>query len=117
MKNHIYDCKTNKGFLEHNIRNKRSRSKSIDIQKREYSKRIQEDVVSFDTASNEVENIINWLNNTVNNEHSREQILLKMKSITEYRINWILAEMPTITEILSKFKRYLDCEILVNYFS
>ena len=38
FQDHIYDCKNNKGFLEAVIRNTRSRTKSADIEKRDYNK-------------------------------------------------------------------------------
>ena len=44
----------------------------------------------------------------------RKQISIKMKSIQEYRVNWITTEAPSLTEILDKFKRYTDCEFLVS---
>ncbi len=115
VKEHIYDAKNNKGFLEAVIRNTRSRTKSLDIDKREYNKKKITEIATQLLDDDTINGAINWLNNTsVHDEDKINQILLKMRSIRDYRVHWITTESPSLTEILDKFKRYVDCEILVS---
>jgi hypothetical protein len=101
--------------LEAVVRNTRSRVKGLDIEKRDYKKKEKNTDVEKQAISDDIAGTINWLNNTTaHDEDKRNQILQKMRSIREYRMNWIKTESPSLTEILNKFKRYIDCEILVS---
>jgi hypothetical protein len=37
-----------------------------------------------------------------------------MRSIRDFRNEWLTKESPSLTVILEKFKRFTDCEILVS---
>jgi hypothetical protein len=101
--------------LEAVVRNTRSRVKGLDIEKRDYKKKEKNTDVEKQAISDDIAGTINWLNNTTaHDEDKRNQILQKMRSIREYRMNWITTISPSLTEILNKFKRYIDCEILVS---
>ena len=101
--------------MEAVIRNTRSRTKSTEIEKRDYNKTGKKILMAAQLTDDDINGLINWLNNTtVHDDEKRKQILIKMKSIQEYRVNWITTEAPSLTEILDKFKRYTDCEFLVS---
>ncbi len=63
------------------IRNTRSRTKSLDIDKREYNKKKITEIATQLLDDDTINGAINWLNNTsVHDEDKINQILLKMRS-------------------------------------
>ena len=101
--------------METNIRNTRSRRLDLKVEKRDYVKKKP----VFPSVNNELdlntEDTIKLLNNkTVYNEESKAEVLKLMRSIRDFRNEWLTKESPSLTVILEKFKRFTDCEILVS---
>ena len=118
LKEHIYDAKTNSGFLENTIKNKRKNS--TEIQTRPYTKKTRTSLNDTIQLKNieEINNKIIFMKNKVININSdKEEVVLAMQETHSHRRDWILNKSPTIEEILAKFPKFKEMPFLVNFYS
>ena len=121
FKEHLYNpnSKTNsKGFIENYIRNQRSSNPIYEQIKGKYGKRKVEELILegelLDEAAFE-ENVTFLRHKVARTSNDRDKISKKMLLIHVNRYIWIQETAPTLTDILNKYPRYIDCVELVCY--
>ena len=106
-----------KGFLETRIRHQRSKTVIYETDKGEYKKKkIDEIVIEGEKVENdtEEETILLLKQKVVRTTADRDGISNRMSLIHVNRFIWIRNDAPSLTEILSKYPRYIDCVEIVS---
>ncbi len=115
---HLFNPKstTSKGFIENHIRNQRSHNPIYEDKKRPYSKRKADEIIiegELIENATENENITFLKQKIVRTSKDRDVVAERMLKIHVNRCLWIREKAPSLTEILTKYPRYVDCVELV----
>ena len=114
LKEHIFDTKTNTGFLAWRIRNLRSRCPLVTT--RTYKRKIEQTQCIEYTLPDFIENTLSFLKNKVINiDSDKQEVLVAMERTFDFRRKWIYDENPSTTLILQTFPKFIDMPFLVNF--
>jgi hypothetical protein len=117
IKEHLFNPDSTKGsFIENFLRNQRSSNPIYKDIKGPYKQKENEEIILEGDLVNEekVSEIISLLKSkTISNRNDRDDVSKRMAEIHVNRFIWISELNPSLTEILSKYPRYVDCVELV----